>query len=226
MKKAYSALMLTCVSVVCFSNIGANDRLPTIQVETQGSSIDWIGASGRTYFVEWSTDLKNWEYFPIIYSGNSSELSHGFNTTATEFFVRLKWTDTPDGGDPNLADFDGDGWGSLYELQVLGTDPLVRDTDGDGSPDGSESFDGDNFSDLWEINYFGNVTTLTESDHSGDIDNDGLSNLQESQLGLNPSNPDHDGDGMLDGYEVTGGRSFDPNYPDNPEVLLNVFPSR
>jgi len=36
----------------------------------------------------------------------------------------------------------------------------------------------------------------------GDDDVDGLSNAQEAALGTNPSNPDTDGDGLLDGAEV------------------------
>ncbi len=36
-----------------------------------------------------------------------------------------------------------------------------------------------------------------------DPDNDGLSNLQEYQLGTNPLNPDTDGDGILDGFDST-----------------------
>ena len=35
-----------------------------------------------------------------------------------------------------------------------------------------------------------------------DSDGDGLSNLQEAQLGTNPNVPDTDGDALLDGAEV------------------------
>jgi S1-C subfamily serine protease len=38
-----------------------------------------------------------------------------------------------------------------------------------------------------------------------DSDNDGLSDAQEAQLGTDPHNPDTDGDGYLDGSEVTNG---------------------
>ena len=40
---------------------------------------------------------------------------------------------------------------------------------------------------------------------SADTDNDGLTNLQEFQLGTDPRNPDTDGDGVLDGEEVKRG---------------------
>ena len=35
-----------------------------------------------------------------------------------------------------------------------------------------------------------------------DPDRDGLTNLQEYQLGTDPNNPDTDGDGLSDGNEV------------------------
>lgn len=41
-----------------------------------------------------------------------------------------------------------------------------------------------------------------------DLDNDGLTNLEETELGTNPKNSDTDGDGFDDGVEVEGG--FDP----------------
>lgn len=38
-----------------------------------------------------------------------------------------------------------------------------------------------------------------------DSDSDGLTNLQEAQLGTDPNNPDTDGDGFNDGAEVKAG---------------------
>ncbi|MBM4092469.1 MAG: DUF2341 domain-containing protein, partial [Planctomycetes bacterium] len=60
------------------------------------------------------------------------------------------------------------------------------------------SLDGDALPDAWELLYFGNLAQ-SESD---DPDNDGLTNLQEYQLGTDPTNPDTDGDGIPDGWEV------------------------
>jgi hypothetical protein len=60
------------------------------------------------------------------------------------------------------------------------------DTDHDGLPD------------AWEQAHFGNLS----QDAAGDPDGDGLSNLAEYQLSLNPTNPDSDFDGLKDGEEV------------------------
>lgn len=59
-------------------------------------------------------------------------------------------------------------------------------------------------SDLWEWEYF---SSLSE-DASGDPDSDQLSNSQELLEGTNPNLPDTDGDGFLDGFEISTG--FDP----------------
>lgn len=160
----------------------------TIEWNPVGHSIDWLGAAERTYFIEWCTDLKNdqWAFFPIIRSGEGNLISHGFYSSSTKFFLRLKWTDAADGGDPNLADFDGDGWPSLFELETLLTDPLERDSDGNGDWDGSESADGDRFSDAWEMLYFGNLTTVSDADFDVDFDGDGISNGIEAQMRSDP----------------------------------------
>jgi hypothetical protein len=48
-----------------------------------------------------------------------------------------------------------------------------------------------------------------------DQDGDGLSNLEEIDLGTDPEDPDTDNDGLLDGTEVRGGDVVDPDNPLN-----------
>lgn len=96
--------------------------------------------------------------------------------------------------DESGYDNDLDGLTNMAELGS-GTDPLNEDTDGDGVPDGidafpvnaSESydFDGDGFGDQQDA----------------DIDNDGLSNLEEAETGTDPIQPDTDFDLVLDGED-------------------------
>jgi len=64
--------------------------------------------------------------------------------------------------------------------------------------------DMDTLPDSWETDNFGNVYEFDQ----GDYDRDGLSNLEEYQLGTDPTDPDSDGDGMPDGWEDQYG--FDP----------------
>lgn len=74
-----------------------------------------------------------------------------------------------------LADTDGDGLLDSTEVYTSFTDPLKADTDGDGVNDGEE-----------------------------DLDRDGLTNLEEQEIGTNPLTADTDQDGLLDGEEWEG----------------------
>jgi len=61
-----------------------------------------------------------------------------------------------------------------------------------------------------------NINPFLEKD--ADWDNDGLSNREESYWNTDPNNPDTDGDGYLDGEEVSSGH--DPKVP-GPDDLLD-----
>ncbi len=83
---------------------------------------------------------------------------------------------------------------TLGQLKAVFSLPLEllskRDTDADGMPD------------AWELLY--TLNPASASDAGLDLDNDGLTNLQEYQWGANPTTPDTDGDGALDGDEKNG----------------------
>ena len=74
---------------------------------------------------------------------------------------------------------------SIAFMVGYGSNPLVADTDGDG------------ISDSAEVNTYGSDPTAT------DTDADGLPDAQEAALGTSLNNPDSDGDGLLDGWEVS-----------------------
>ncbi|MBB3059220.1 putative Ig domain-containing protein [Microbulbifer rhizosphaerae] len=84
-----------------------------------------------------------------------------------------EWQDTDGDGIGNNSDSDddGDGLTDADELSVYFTDPLLRDTDGDGMDDG------------WEVQHGLNPTL---DDAEDDLDGDGYSNLEEFASGSDP----------------------------------------
>lgn len=124
-----------------------------------------------------------------------------------------------DDGDPAqlpTADADGDGASNYEEFQwwlnhihitsdcsseppEAGPDPTVEDSDGDNMPDGFEIFN--------------DLNPVDPSDAGGDLDGDGLSNLDEYLNGIDPSTADSDSDGISDGDEVAAG--IDPANADS-----------
>lgn len=95
------------------------------------------------------------------------------------------------GTDINDPDSDDDNLPDGYEVMQVGTDPLLPDTDNDGVNDANE-----------------------------DADGDGLTNLQEYQLGTDPQNEDSDGDDLSDYAEVNTYHT-DPLEPDTDEDGAN-----
>ena len=90
-----------------------------------------------------------------------------------------------DGNDVNDAneDSDHDGLSNLREYDA-GSLPIVKDSDGDGIPDGFE------------------VDVLSTSPVLKDSDNDGLDDYSEYKLGTNPNDPDSNNNGVPDGLET------------------------
>jgi hypothetical protein len=111
------------------------------------------------------------------------------------------------GTDPNAYDTDADGWSDGEEAYDKKTDPLKKD-EADPRIKASEQAD---------AAFRAGATVVAPSAPTPsqpaptDADNDGLTNIQEEQLGTNPTNPDTDGDGFKDGDEVKAG--YNPNGP-------------
>lgn len=96
------------------------------------------------------------------------------------------------GTDKNSKDAEADGLSDYDEVKKWKTNPLVKDTDGDGYDDGLEVQNG------YDPNGPGQL----------DSDNDSLMDPEERKLGTDPNKFDTDGDGLSDGEEV--GMSRDP----------------
>ena len=98
-------------------------------------------------------------------------------------------------------DSDDDGLNDYFELCFTNTDFRLEDTDENGTLDGEE-----------------------------DLDNDGLSNFKEQELGTDPLLSDSDGDGINDGKEVENGtnpleRDTDQDgIDDKQEEILGINP--
>ena len=113
------------------------------------------------------------------------------------------------------TDTDADGVPDVIEA-LLGTDPALPDSDGDGITDGREDRDGDLSPDALEI-LLGTDPARPDSDGDGvldgleDGDGDELSDVAEVGLGTDPFAVDTDGDGFGDGAEV--GAGSDPLNP-------------
>ena len=106
------------------------------------------------------------------------------------------------GTNVNAADSDGDFLPDGYEVLSLGTDPLLADSDGNGTNDADEDADGDGLNNLREYQ-------LGTDPLSVDSDGDGLADYDELTVyQTDPANEDTDGDGANDGWEIANG--FDP----------------
>ena len=113
--------------------------------------------------------------------------------------------DLDQSGDMNLERL----WTNLKEFRYVkftpegynSTDPRVGDTDGDGVGDGSEYY---GFfyeqSNLW-CYYTVQMDYLCDGD-KGEVANATYLSLANIDAGTDPTNPDSDGDGMPDGWEI------------------------
>ncbi len=79
----------------------------------------------------------------------------------------------------NGQDSDNDGLTDSYEYNILQTDPLLADSDENGTPDGEEDNEGDGLSNAQEYTYSTNP-------FSGDTDNDGFPDGYEASNGMDP----------------------------------------
>lgn len=118
-------------------------------------------------------------------------------------------------GTPEVFDFqskidtDADGLPDTWELSIFKTDPMKKDTDGDGFSDGVEIRDG-----------YDPVKPKKALLPQTDSDTDGLDNRLEFLFNANPTIGDTDGDGYSDGKEIATG--FSPTSADNTPLEKKI----
>ncbi len=107
-------------------------------------------------------------------------------------------SDTQDLFTDENIDTDGDGLFDQEEL-LIGTDPTLADTDGNGITDNNEDADGDGVSNFDEI-LAGTDPAVSDAPTTENVDTDGdeLFDSEELNIGTDPNNPDTDGDGIGD----------------------------
>jgi hypothetical protein len=104
MNRSFFLPGIVAALVLGFGCLAANPSavmVPQPQVSfSQGTSgtwkADWEGVTGRTYLMQWSADLVNWNYFPVTEAGAGTK-AYGFAPSPEKFFLRLNYSDeTPD----------------------------------------------------------------------------------------------------------------------------------
>jgi len=182
--------------------------LEQVGVTEEGDPIykaTWSGVALRTYFAEFSLDLVNWDFLPVVQFGTGAQQCNIVLEGTSKIYMRLYYADSTGATTLQEArdmDFDGDKIPNYFEVEDVGSDPLDDesmggDSDSDGLPDG------------WELYHFGNL----DQDGSDDADNDGSTNAEELAAGTNPVDRDTDGDTIPDGEDI------DPLTPEENEFV-------
>ena len=188
--KSVSKFFFVACMAFSFGNVTADPLGQQLTFTPAGGNtwnIDWIGVTGRSYFIQWSLDLENWEYAPVVEFETPSTPVGTDVQGADKYFVRLRYIDADwvtTLQEAKDADFDSDGIPNLFEVDNLFnlfSDPFNRESNGGDTDNGGA---GDGLSDGWELYYFGNLTTANPSAVGQP---DGLTNKEKSDLGLNPN---------------------------------------
>jgi hypothetical protein len=138
--------------------------------------LKWDGTAGYIYFIKQSADLTIWNTLPIYkFPQVVGEVSVGIESDAEKLFFRLLGSSDPK-SELLASDFNGSGVSNYQEI-LQGTDPFYWD---DLPPNG--------LPDAWELFWF---DVVGNGPSSADLDQDGLTELQEFSAATNPTKRDH-----------------------------------
>ena len=201
----------------------------------------------------WDGNLSGEEYTNLFEYLNGTDPTNGdTDGDGMSDGWEVYWGFQPKNSSDSLLDVDNDGLINLYEFNnshiddfdenvispdaIFGSNPLLKDTDGDLIEDGEECFSGndtyvtdpsnpdsddDGMPDGWE--FLNSLDPFNPADADEDLDDDGwdfdrngtiefselYTNYEEYLNGSDPRNNDTDGDGMPDGWEAYYG--LNPN---------------
>ncbi|WP_129582728.1 LamG-like jellyroll fold domain-containing protein, partial [Methanolobus psychrotolerans] len=191
------------VSTLIISNISINHNgnISSVPVEN-GSFTATLNLSAVNNITASGTDMVGREYSAtLLLDGDmlpaDTELTMGFDPLDPDSDSTLTPEDESGNGIPDGLETLNDLLPAFAKYRI-GADPLKEDTDDD------------NLTDYFELMYLGLIMDVNSNDTDGDgisdadedIDEDGLSNIEEQVLGTDPLKPDTDGDGLEDGFEV------------------------
>ena len=186
------------------------------------------GVDTVEFHYEVSDGKGGWADETLLYTDSYSSWYYYWNTSQVSGHFRITAVAIDDYGHRSapsapvtvtiLADSDEDLMADSWEMTHFGNlnTESTDDTDSDGytnqeeyqfdlDPNATENSDTDDIPDGWEYH---NGLDLLVDDSEGDLDNDGLSNVQEYLAGTKANNSDTDGDQLPDAWEV--GYSLNP----------------
>jgi hypothetical protein len=151
-------------------------------------AIDYPGTQMGLFWVVAVTSSNSWSanWRQILSSAGAYSVTNLPNLTT--YWLKA-WRDT-----------DGDGVHDYWEASgSFATNPVYLTTNvlGTSIALSDPDTDADDLPDWWEVSHFGDITQTPNDDYDGD----GVNNLQEFLTGTDPSNPDTDGDRVVDGMD-------------------------
>ena len=106
--------MLQTIAMLSLSFTSNSQESLRMIEDAEQKSVIWDTIDGRIYFLQWTYDLKTWNFAPFIESGDGESLEVEIDVNGDSFF-RLLFTDQ-ETDDPLNDDFDGDGISNWDEV--------------------------------------------------------------------------------------------------------------
>lgn len=214
--------------------------MPKIEhVSGNNYSFTWEGLPNRVYFMQVSSQVSSengflWEYVPDIRTGTGQLLSMGFeaNAESSEFF-RLVYVDYFGPGDPNILDFDGDGFTNLEEAfkNTSSFDASDIPNYSGNSQNGGNSGSGNSGSNnpspqlsLWEYDIIKSVdSAITPYTFNSENDQFSFGYSMGEDVVTNLHFVDVKGENSASFLRMDPNEDYDPSDPENEEPEFNII---